>query len=642
MPVRYTNRVGKCSSFGLGLRICPITGILTRVLARGQHLRLGRTRDKVKGWVSDSTDSGDSAPGSNGFEFDSVSKISRTRRLGRDARKVATHAVNGAIKAADEITVETTEFVRDAVVGVIESTGEVARVSRSVVRDVVSAAVRSSTEVGGSVPEVSKKAVEGAVVGATSVGANGASAGAQASAGVAEAVQRMGGDFREIVGPTIHGVVTGVVSTTGNLLVAMRDTSYTLMVKGEESGENGSVIARLIVDEAINATRLHKVGSTDAVVGAVQGCVIAAYEKDRVTGEAVEAAVLSVVNAPVSVLSPTIRRSVSEAITDLSGELGARPQAWRGVALWRAGLQIVSVTGVDVGAALAYYTLLAFFPMVALLVLVLSGLIDPMVIRNTLTEILLYYFPGTTQVINEAVDHLFEARLLAGLIALGGMMLGILGLVTAANRGVNRVFGCLPRNSLHATVSSVLIVFLSIMLFLMSLGLTVVLQIIIGVTEQIPAVGWTLNRVILLAAGISSGLLPLVIGGIVFVVVYRYLPNVRVRWSDATFGGIVTVLAFEVAKHVFLWSGSLMSHRSLVYGSLSSVILLLIWSHVAGVIFLYGAALTKQAGDLRPRSRVLVSGGDGASEQTQRNGHAARGRGRFLRRRRGARSRRRR
>ena len=103
------------------------------------------------------------------------------------------------------------------------------------------------------------------------------------------------------------------------------------------------------------------------------------------------------------------------------------------------------------------------------------------------------------------------------------------------------------------------------------------------------------------------------------------------------------MIVFEVAKHVFLWSGSLLSHRSVVYGSLSSVILVLIWSHVAGVIFLYGAALTKQAGDLRPESLVPKRSLNGAAaDQPQRNGHLALVRGRFLRRRRGLRSRRRR
>ena len=51
---------------------------------------------------------------------------------------------------------------------------------------------------------------------------------------------------------------------------------------------------------------------------------------------------------------------------------------------------------------------------------------------------------------------------------------------------------------------------------------------------------------------------------------------------------------------------NLAAQRSLLYGSLSSVILLLVWSQVAGMIFLYGAALTKQSADLRPSRSSLT------------------------------------
>ena len=229
-------------------------------------MRLGKTDNIVRGLDTDSTDGGSSDPNYNGFKPDAASELSRTRRLGRDARRAAADTMTRAIRAADEITVETTDFVRDAVVGVFEGTGEVVRASRSVVRDVVSAAVRRSTETGASVPDVTKRAVEGAMLGAKSVGVNSGNAGTQASAGVAEAVQRMGGDFREVVGPAIHGVVTGVIATTGNMLVTTRNTSYMLMMKGRESGEDEAVIARLIVDEAINATRRHR-GRLDRCIG---------------------------------------------------------------------------------------------------------------------------------------------------------------------------------------------------------------------------------------------------------------------------------------------------------------------------------------------------------------------------------------
>ena len=59
-------------------------------------------------------------------------------------------------------------------------------------------------------------------------------------------------------------------------------------------------------------------------------------------------------------------------------------------------------------------------------------------------------------------------------------------------------------------------------------------------------------------------------------------------------------MLFEIAKYIFFFV-NLFSQRDLLYGPISSVVLVLIWSHVAGMIFLYGAAITKQSSDLRPK-----------------------------------------
>ena len=82
-------------------------------------------------------------------------------------------------------------------------------------------------------------------------------------------------------------------------------------------------MARIIVSEAIRATRLYGVGTSDAVMGAARGCVEAAYEIDRPTGESVRVALLALVGAPLNLLAPPIRRSVSRAISDLTDELSA-------------------------------------------------------------------------------------------------------------------------------------------------------------------------------------------------------------------------------------------------------------------------------------------------------------------------------
>ena len=568
------------------------------------------------------------APGRFG-RFGLGQALRRTRRFGAGASSAAADAVNSAIRATDEITGEATGFVRDAVIGVVESTGRVARVGRPVVKDVVSAAVRSSTELGSSVPEASQRAVEGAIVGAASIGVDSKDASAQASAGVVEAVRELGGEFQDVVAPAVHGVMIGVMATSGDMFQATRDTAASLLTSGAKSGEDVSDVAKAIVGEVIRASRTYGVTSTDAVMGAAQGCVEAAYAEGAETGDSVRVAIMDVVDAPISTLTPTIRDSITDALADLSDQLRDRPQSWRGVALWHAVKTLLAVNGLDTGAALAYYMLLALFPLVALVIVGLSSFVDASVIRSTVAEVVVFYFPSSKEFLEEAIDHLFEARLAASLIAVGAMLFGAQGLFMAANRGVNRVFDCVPRRVLDVTLSTFAIVFVGVWLFLISVGLTFILQISLSVLEDLPTVGVPLDRFLFVVAYIASVLTPLLIAAFVFIIVYRFLPNRPVGWSDATFGGIVTVMLFEMAKYLFFWFANLASQRSLLYGSVSSVILLLVWSHVAGMIFLYGAALTKEASDLRPQETVSlrnVTPVDDMSRDERRYADIARGR----------------
>ncbi|MCY4449093.1 MAG: YihY/virulence factor BrkB family protein [Chloroflexi bacterium] len=70
--------------------------------------------------------------------------------------------------------------------------------------------------------------------------------------------------------------------------------------------------------------------------------------------------------------------------------------------------------------------------------------------------------------------------------------------------------------------------------------------------------------------------------------------------NDTVFGAVTAIVLFEAGKHLFFWFTALAGQRSVVYGPIASFVLLLMWGYVAGMIFLYGAALTRAAGELRP------------------------------------------
>ena len=98
--------------------------------------------------------------------------------------------------------------------------------------------------------------------------------------------------------------------------------------------------------------------------------------------------------------------------------------------------------------------------------------------------------------------------------------------------------------------------------------------------------------------GSISTVLHVVLTATVFAVVYFHLPSIRVEWRDATFGALIAIFFFEIAKHLFLWYTNIAA-RGAVYGPIPSFVILLMWAFISGLIFLYGAALVKNAGELR-------------------------------------------
>ncbi len=74
-----------------------------------------------------------------------------------------------------------------------------------------------------------------------------------------------------------------------------------------------------------------------------------------------------------------------------------------------------------------------------------------------------------------------------------------------------------------------------------------------------------------------------------FVMIYKILPNARVSWKTALVGGVFAGVMWEIAKHVFTFYVVHFPGHNQVYGSLASVILLMLWLDYSAVIAIIGA-----------------------------------------------------
>jgi membrane protein len=76
-----------------------------------------------------------------------------------------------------------------------------------------------------------------------------------------------------------------------------------------------------------------------------------------------------------------------------------------------------------------------------------------------------------------------------------------------------------------------------------------------------------------------------------FTMIYKLLPYERVAWRAALVGGVFAGLMWEAAKHVFAFYVVRWPVYSRVYGSLASVMVLMLWIYYSAIIAILGAEL---------------------------------------------------
>ena len=523
-----------------------------------------------------------------------------TRTVGRGAGNLAREAVEGAVRAVVEIGGETSAFVRDTVIGVVEGTGQVVTVTTPAVREVVIGAIRGSSESSADIGDVGRNAVEGAIVGAVSVGMDSADAASAAVEGAVEAVVETGGDLRDAATATVGGVVSGVAATGGDVAAATRDAAYTLIAHDAVAEQDVAEVAGRAVDTALQAAEEADVEVDEVVAATATGAVEAAYRVSQSHGDRVRRSVVRRALEPRLAVAPDLQQRLAEVAETLSSELPRGRAAWRGASLVRATRLLLNSGGIDLAASLAYFTILSLLPLAALVMMGATLFADPEAVRDRLTEILVYYFPTSRDLIHEAVDNLLSGSLAIGAVALVSIVVGANGLFMAANRAVNRLFGTEGKKVVQITLAQVSIATLVVILFMLSIGVTAFLEVVVGFGEGIVQTTGSVSMAVVIVLGVASTVLPLAFTAVVFAFVYRRLPNVHVEWRDATFGAMVAVVVFEIAKHLFFWFSNLAAQRNAVYGPIASVVVLMMWGYIASLIFLYGAALVKSAGESRP------------------------------------------
>jgi membrane protein len=250
----------------------------------------------------------------------------------------------------------------------------------------------------------------------------------------------------------------------------------------------------------------------------------------------------------------------------------------------------------QLGAALAYYTVFSLAPLI-LVLLAIVGLLfrnDPGGAWNKITEQMSYFLDkSAVEVVQNIAQKAAQPNksLLATIIGILLALFGASGVFGQLQDALNTIWGvrAKPGAGIWGFLRSRFLSFAMVggvcFLLLVSLTLESVLK---GFSHYIQGV---LPGGIVIAIAVYW-IFDLGVVILLFAIIFKFLPDAKIRWRDVWIGAAITAIFFAIGKWalgLYLGSGSAAS----AYGAASSLITLLLWVYYSSQILLFGAEFTQ-------------------------------------------------
>ncbi|TFG60862.1 MAG: YihY/virulence factor BrkB family protein [Nitrospirales bacterium] len=260
---------------------------------------------------------------------------------------------------------------------------------------------------------------------------------------------------------------------------------------------------------------------------------------------------------------------------------------------WELGKRVVRLSRqhdiLGRAAQLGYFFLLALFP--ALLSLTaLVGMLPIQPILPRLMEFLHKVLPQESlflvedylqHITQEAGSGIFSLSLLGSLVAASwGMMAVIETLNTVYNVQESRVLGKAAVTAVLLTTGAAAFVIVSITMILLGESLSQWIADAVGLSWLF-TFWWTILQwpITFLFMLLATSL------------IYYWAPNIHHKWQWITPGSVVAVLLWILVSLAFKFYVEKLMNYDVVYGSITGVIVLMIWLYLSGLALLIGGEL---------------------------------------------------
>jgi membrane protein len=269
-------------------------------------------------------------------------------------------------------------------------------------------------------------------------------------------------------------------------------------------------------------------------------------------------------------------------------------------------VQLVARTARELGAddaphmaaGVAYYALLSLFPLMLALIAVLGLFLPSATVQEELFEFMERNMPGAVDELEHNIEGVIRLRGPIGVTSLILLFWSASATFGAIARAVNRAWDIHQDRPFHVRKLRDLTMALGTgILFLLSLGSGAVFSILRDMD------------LLLVSAAAEFGVrfVGFLLSLTIFLLIYKFIPNTKTFWRYVWPGALLSATLFEIAKTFFLLYLTRFANYELVYGSVASIIVLLVWIYSSAFIIILGAEFSAEYGRMRERVSRGVS-----------------------------------
>jgi len=261
------------------------------------------------------------------------------------------------------------------------------------------------------------------------------------------------------------------------------------------------------------------------------------------------------------------------------------------ILVWRVVQEMGADDATHLAAGVAYYAIFSLFPLLLGLLFILGLVVTSEGVQQDFVGFVTDNLPGSEQFVEETLDGVIRYRGVLAVGALIGLLWSASAVFGAISRAVNRAWDVHQDRPFYiAKPRQIGMALVVAVLFLISTSATSAINLLAGLNLGIPGQQMFLE----LAFRAFSWLMILSI----FLLIYRFIPNCKTYWRYIWPGALAASVLLELSKLLFLWYLNNFASYS-QFGTMASVMILLLWIYVSALIVILGAEISSEYGRMQ-------------------------------------------